>query len=159
MNSETVTPIDYQDLLKVMTQTRSWVGEAGQKMRGEARQQFDVLLNTIDDHFQEFKSVVPKAAETFQKKASDLQTQHEQNASKLADLEKQFEEVQKRMAQAKSAKPVLPQVPPAAPELGNALRNELLAKFAPVQQSEVLPLGEAWQDWQMNGTWNKAEQE
>ena len=148
-------PLDFDKLVSDISKSRQFLQETAELMTGENRKNFDTLLDGIDIHFKKMKVEVPKCEQMLADKFAELEKRHEQNVVDLAAAKEKYEQVLAQMAENEQPRSEAPPETPVDVQLGEKLRIELLNRFA--SDTPIAPLADdvAWQNWSLQGNWNK----
>lgn len=146
-------PIDYEQLLVDIRDSREFLSQTAEKMRGEDRDNYNVLLKLIDEKFEQFQKAFPAARDALANRYEELKKRHAANTEKLSEL-------QAMLANPEAYYEVPPPPPeptpgkPVDPDLGQALRNDLLHRFRRTKPTQAVTVGgNAWQDWNLADPW------
>ncbi|MFK7768200.1 MAG: hypothetical protein AB8B55_13330 [Mariniblastus sp.] len=146
-------PIDFNELMTHVDDTRSFLDEAAAIMVGEQKEQFQNLLGLIDTNVAQMKTAVPASVAAFEAKYHELAEKHEDNLKNFETAKQSLADVKQQIADGTLPVPQAPPETPTDPKLGSKLRDEILAKFMPKQVEQNTQSGVAWQDWNLNGNW------
>ncbi len=157
----TPPPLDFGTLCGKLQSFSGNVTGMIQNVDGESRNVVSSLLKIWDHHFGEMQTAYPAAMNDIQSNISQAESLNHATKSKL-DATKaaivKAKQAQAAAAAAKKAPPKVSPLKPLDPDLGVALRDELLKRFGVATDApgEHLPdeFHEIWEGWKFE-PWDK----
>jgi DNA repair exonuclease SbcCD ATPase subunit len=150
---ENEPPLDYEHMLGEIRHTRQFLGSVSSKMKGEAREQYEVLLGAIDEHFEKFQVEFPKLKQTLGDKYQELVERQNQVQQQYDELHKQFDAVQAQIDAGELPNVAEAKEKPVDPQLGGSHRDEILGLLKSIELDDLDATAAAWQDWDLEGRW------